>query len=410
MKQTRSHSIATPQPLWAVSLLLFLLAGPARADEWRQLATVGEAPCARTGHSAVLLGSKLYVFGGQPAGAGQAVQKEGLLNDLMAFDLNYVSWEVEPPAAMLPPARRDHGAVAYQGKMYVLYGQGGTAPLNDVWTYAPDTKVWSQATVLGERPSSRDGMSVLPDQGKIYLFGGQNRFGEVLRDLWSLSSDHLWTQETAAPLPASGQGAAAAGGKFYLFGGDDGGGNLHDYLNIYDPSAKLWDRPAVSGDAPPARRDALLLPAGETLVLTGGQGSDGGGLNDVWKFDIASNRWERLMDAPVVPLGAAAVLPDYRTAGETAGRDAVPPGAVVVFGVVRDGVVRNETWLYLPESVSPTVPGDVNHDQAVTAADRDLLGRWLAGSPAGRIDTRAADLNGDGRIDGVDFVLLARHF
>ncbi len=406
MKPARRKPIAPPTPLWAVSLLLFLLAGPARADEWRQLATGGTAPSPRTGHSAVFLGSKIYVFGGQPAGSGQAIRMEGLLNDLFCFSINDASWELEAPMTQ-PPARKNLGMVDGQGSLYILYGEGETTPYNDVWKYVIDTNSWSQETVLGERPSARGGMSVLLDQAKLYLFGGQNRYGQVQSDVWSFSSG-VWTREPVSTLPASGQSAAAVDGKIYLFGGHDGSGGLYDFLNTFDPSTKQWERPAVSGDAPPARRDALLLPAGETLVLTGGQGYADGGLNDVWEFDLGSNRWVRRMDAPIVPLGAAVVLPDRRAAGEAAGQDAVPPGAVVLCGVIRDGAVRNETWLYLPESVSPTVPGDVNHDQAVTAQDLELLGRWLAGSPTGRIETRAADLDGDGRIDGVDFVLLAR--
>lgn len=55
--------------------------------------------------------------------------------------------------------------------------------------------------------------------------------------------------------------------------------------------------------------------------------------------------------------------------------------------------------------------GDVNQDGAVTAADRTLLSRYVAGWPFEGItfDPAAADINRDGLVSSTDRTLLARH-
>ena len=71
------------------------------------------------------------------------------------------------------------------------------------------------------------------------------------------------------------------------------------------------------------------------------------------------------------------------------------------FNVV-DGVV----------SIVDTIIGDVNGDGAVNTLDRIALARYLAnweGYSADTIDMTAADVNGDGAVNTLDRIALARH-
>ena len=71
-----------------------------------------------------ILGSKIYVFGGQVEGY--------FFNDLMAFDLNTLQnttteWEKlildsndgGPPEGQVPPARTNHTIVSWNDKLYL---------------------------------------------------------------------------------------------------------------------------------------------------------------------------------------------------------------------------------------------------------------------------------------------------
>ncbi|KIZ01419.1 hypothetical protein MNEG_6538, partial [Monoraphidium neglectum] len=84
--------------------------------EWSALATTGQAPCARGGHSATLLGEKLYVFGGEDCSRCP-------LADLFVLDLATLAWtKLEPPGKQhaKPPPRCGHAAVVCRDKLIVF--------------------------------------------------------------------------------------------------------------------------------------------------------------------------------------------------------------------------------------------------------------------------------------------------
>lgn len=92
--------------------------------QWSRAIPAGQRPSGRYGHSLNILGSKIYVFGGQVEGY--------FMNDLVAFDLNQLQvptnrWEFliknsdegGPPAGQIPPARTNHTVVTYNEKLYL---------------------------------------------------------------------------------------------------------------------------------------------------------------------------------------------------------------------------------------------------------------------------------------------------
>lgn len=92
--------------------------------QWSRALPAGLRPSGRYGHSLNIIGSKIYVFGGQVEGY--------FMNDLSAFDLNQLQmpnnrWEMliansdsgGPAQGKIPPARTNHSVVTYNDKMYL---------------------------------------------------------------------------------------------------------------------------------------------------------------------------------------------------------------------------------------------------------------------------------------------------
>lgn len=92
--------------------------------QWSRAAPAGQRPPGRYGHSLNILGSKIYIFGGQVEGF--------FFNDLVAFDLNALQqaanrWEVliqntidgGPPHGQIPPARTNHSVVTWNDRLYL---------------------------------------------------------------------------------------------------------------------------------------------------------------------------------------------------------------------------------------------------------------------------------------------------
>lgn len=94
--------------------------------QWSRALPAGTRPAGRYGHTLNLLGSKIYIFGGQVEGF--------FFNDLVAFDLNQLQnagnrWEMLIPNGELdrngqriPPPRTNHSVVAWNDRLYLYVG------------------------------------------------------------------------------------------------------------------------------------------------------------------------------------------------------------------------------------------------------------------------------------------------
>ncbi|HEX6475473.1 MAG TPA: kelch repeat-containing protein [Candidatus Limnocylindria bacterium] len=117
----------------------------------------------------------------------------------------------------------------------------------------------------------------------------------------SAREDHTWTVDPDASTA-------------YLFGGRDGAGRVLDDLWAYDLASDRWL--LIEADGPPARfgHNAVWVD-GLGLVIFAGQSATTF-YNDLWAYDPGSNRWLKLPAAGAAPVArygsCAAVGPDGR--------------------------------------------------------------------------------------------------
>ncbi|KAK2075302.1 hypothetical protein P8C59_009439 [Phyllachora maydis] len=105
--------------------------------QWSRALPAGPRPSGRYGHSLNILGSKIYIFGGQVEGY--------FMNDLAAYDLNQLQmpnnrWEMlqsnsdtaSAQQGLIPPARTNHSMITFNDKMYLFGGTNGFQWFNDL--------------------------------------------------------------------------------------------------------------------------------------------------------------------------------------------------------------------------------------------------------------------------------------
>lgn len=213
------------------------------------------------------------------------------------------------------------------------------APLEEggkLWVFDQARLRWGSvepaAVGGGEVPDGRSYHAMTSDgRDLIYLHAGCPVSGR-LADLWSFAlRERLWRRLANAPAPARG-GASIAflDGKVWRMNGFDGEREQGFALDVYEPEKDSWTtRTWGEGDGPSPRSVCTLLPVkvggremlvtlfGESDPSNAGHMGAGKMLSDVWAYDVAAERWERV-EAPVEGAGeppaprgwfAAEVLP-----------------------------------------------------------------------------------------------------
>lgn len=91
---------------------------------WKEINCTGSVPHARSGHTATLFGSIMYVFGGQ---------SDSCFNDLYAFHIPERKWVV-PSTSGTPPAPRNSHTATLVGSTIIVFGGccGADQYFNDV--------------------------------------------------------------------------------------------------------------------------------------------------------------------------------------------------------------------------------------------------------------------------------------
>ncbi|UJO24961.1 Tip elongation aberrant protein 1 [Fulvia fulva] len=197
--------------------------------QWSRALPAGPRPPGRYGHTLNILGSKIYIFGGQVEGY--------FFNDLVAFDLNALQqatnkWEVliqntidgGPPHGQIPPARTNHTMITWGDKLYLFGGTDGVQWFNDVWSYSPHSNSWTQQECIGYIPAAREGHAASLVGDVMYIFGGRTEEGTDLGDLaaFRISSRRWYTFQNMGPSPSprSGHSMTTVGKQIMVLAGE----------------------------------------------------------------------------------------------------------------------------------------------------------------------------------------------
>lgn len=166
--------------------------------------------------------------------------------------------------APLPEPRAGLAAMAYDGDIYAIAGEGLEGVSGSVFRYVADANRWE---VLRDKPTPvRDVKAVLIGE-KIYVPGGRLADGTPTDVLEIYDPrENSWEKGSALPLAISAYALADFEGQLYLFGGWDGEQAL-DSVYIYDPDEDAWRE---GTPMPTARYDAGAGEAGGKIFVIGG--------------------------------------------------------------------------------------------------------------------------------------------
>jgi N-acetylneuraminic acid mutarotase len=287
--------------------------------KWEQLPTKGSKPPASEDHTAIYdpNSHRMILYGGENGPT---------TNKLWSLDLKTLTWRNQTRSDL--PRRESHTAVYdSRGKRMVVFGgfDNNSVDLYDVWAMdldpkSPTFEKWQNLTVEEGRPPGRQDHTAVYDPGKnrMVFNGGYTKARQgFFADTWAFyfadtpGGKGRWAKlDTKAEPPGRRHGVAvyhAERNGMLLFGGMI----RRQYLNdvwVFDLGTDRWVEVKPTGSAPPPRIDhhALYNPRTRSLLVYGGDGRlDDRKLHDVWELSFAPST-SALLAAPWMRPGAAA--------------------------------------------------------------------------------------------------------
>lgn len=239
-----------------------------------QPAVKGPMPPARMGHSAVMFGEDLVIFGGRISPAQP-------LNDVWALHLPNRTWRSIQCKGSPPPPRFRHSAVTHtngtQGSegMAVFGGYNGQHTFEDTWLLTFSDWTWHQITTRGEVPQARHSHAAAVIHNQMYVFGGTQDYQQAFPELHALDLAS-WTWHKLVPSTACcptgcfSHSLTAVSIMLVLAGGCHTLGADHVYT--FDIGSQAWSKHTVhnSSSLVLCRHTATALPDQQSIALLGG--------------------------------------------------------------------------------------------------------------------------------------------
>eukprot|EP00403_Amphidinium_massartii_P044184 CAMPEP_0178456924 /NCGR_PEP_ID=MMETSP0689_2-20121128/46746_1 /TAXON_ID=160604 /ORGANISM="Amphidinium massartii, Strain CS-259" /LENGTH=777 /DNA_ID=CAMNT_0020083147 /DNA_START=45 /DNA_END=2376 /DNA_ORIENTATION=- len=271
----------------------------ASSNMWIQLQLRGQAPRARYRHTAVVCGDAMFTFGGVD-------KTQYRFPDLHEYNFTQRYWTKVNTTAVQPSARTFHKTVVHEGYMYILGGFDGRR-LNDMYRIQLRTRSdLSRARALANAEANNTAPApggTVQQQAAACACGA---IGDAQDAAAALMPEDMWTWQKveAQPgqdaknqvyTPRTGHAVVVWNHCFYLMGGTDENARKNDIYK-YDVRSRSWTCiDPVYGSAPSARSGSKAVVCRDSIFFFGGYTKkDGDYFNDLFEFNIPQACWTRI--------------------------------------------------------------------------------------------------------------------
>ncbi|KAG5514025.1 hypothetical protein PMAC_000647 [Pneumocystis sp. 'macacae'] len=242
-----------------------------------QIQAPGDCPSPRLGHAALVIGNAFIVFG------GDTKTSKNNINDNSLYLLNTTSkvWTKATIYGQRPSGRYGHTLNILGTKIVIFGGQTETFFFNDLVSFDLDTlntpnAKWEQITPSTNLPPARTNHIMIAYQEMLYLFGGTNG-NQWFNDVWVFDYKNLSWKEIVCngciPQPREGHSASLVDDIIYIFGGRGlDGSDLGDLIAFKITTSK-WYIFQNMGPSPSPRSGHTLTSFGQKIIVLGGEGS-----------------------------------------------------------------------------------------------------------------------------------------
>lgn len=230
-------------------------------DTWQTPTTTGTYT-PRGGASASVVGSKIYVIGGQD-NSGTAV------NTVEVFDTKTNTWSKPTVAGAFTARHRHVAGVIFDKLIVVAGGQGASSYDVSLQVFDTETNSWSTPQVTGTFTFRRAASSVVVNN-KLYVFGGFNG-SKAFNTLEMFDPENnTWSNPTTDNGNAKRYGGSATllNNNIYLIGGFDFQFMVTD-VEVFNTKTNEWDMENTTNDFT-FRSGVVAAAVDNTIYVIGG--------------------------------------------------------------------------------------------------------------------------------------------
>lgn len=260
---------------------------------WREIKQKNEI-FGRRGHTGVFYNHQIYIF------SGFCDSKEEFLRDFHKFDVVLNVWKQLPPSPNMPPKGTwGHTASIYNDEMIIFGGLHYNEYTNECYSYNFITCQWRRIKCTGQAPKPRYCHSSVIYKDKMIIFAGYDSSG-FLSDLYELHLSRqlpLWKRIDAngnIPSARADHTAVLWRDAMYVFGGFDGT-HCNNELWKYDIKSERWTLLTTRGIAPLPRCYQSAVLYNDQMIIFGGEcGYTNIDFNDCYKYDFLLDQWQEV--------------------------------------------------------------------------------------------------------------------
>ena len=338
------------------------------------------------GAVSVVWEDELYTFGGL-APEGEFVTAVSRWSG--RGQTSEVAARASDPRVGVPPGRYGHSAVVVGDQLFVFGGQGQFGCLNDLWVFDFEACTWSLIDVVGAPPSVRTSHCACVSDDVMFIFGGKDvapgQDAVTHTDLYGfdLKESEWLTIETRWRRPAGGDGCAMAAstGILYVLSPAETCMEMVVWcLQLSTAGALRWTQVPRSGQLPTPRTNFASCVFGSNWVIHGGRVLlQDGVLGDTFVFNFPTAEWGRLPpESDTDPrfghtgstVDGALVLLHGKRAADVTARPGAAPDPAHDTGVCI--AINLETYMMFPDHEGTSDGGDRNSSQGHAKAAKDV--------------------------------------
>ncbi len=255
---------------------------------WSSQPVGADGPSGRHFHSCVLHDRTLWVFGGS---------SNGIYHDLYRLNIDTGRWSGALAAlGAVPSPRYGHTAVIYGDSMFVYggYDQMGFA-CNDLYELSLATLTWHKPTTSGAVPKEAYHHTAVVFQGSMYTFGGYRKTYNEIQEYRFATKSWSFVHTTGhAPIPRWGHTAVVACDQYMIvFGGRDRVANFQD-VHSFCFETRLWRR--IDCEGIEGRFFCSAVVSDAWMYVFGGRNIHSFSFNDTLRYGVKDVRDESMVD------------------------------------------------------------------------------------------------------------------